>query len=237
MARALFVKICGVTTEEDALLVAAMGADAVGMVFAASSRRITAGVARDIVRRLPPEVLSVGVFRDESRERVVETANTIGLRVVQLHGHESAEDTRWVAERVPNVIRAFSIADPSLEQSRLAEFGSVALLIDSPMPGSGEAFDWESLDQLSLRRPFLLAGGLEPTNVAAAVETVRPWGVDVSSGVEARPGVKDPVKVQRFIANARHAHAVLHQDDDDGEPESPYDWSHDWSTDWSSERS
>jgi phosphoribosylanthranilate isomerase len=224
-ASSLFVKICGITTEGDALLAAALGADAVGLVFAASSRRVTSGRARDIVRLLPPYVLSVGVFRNESRERVVETANTIGLRVVQLHGHENPEDTRWVAERVPNVIRAFSIGDPALAPARLAEYGPVQVLIDSPLPGSGEPFDWELLDRLRIGRGFVLAGGLTADNVALAVQTVRPWGVDVSSGVEARPGTKDPVKVRQFIANARVAHA-LQADHDEGRPAAPYDWSH-----------
>lgn len=227
MASSLFVKICGITTEADALLAAAMGADAVGMVFAASSRRVTTGVARDIVRRLPPEVLTVGVFRNESRERVVEIANSIGLRVVQLHGHESPEDTRWVAERVPNVIRAFSVQDPALERRRLAEYGPVRLLVDSPLPGSGEVFDWQLLGELSAERGFILAGGLTPDNVGHAVASVEPWGVDVSSGVEASPGVKDPVKVQRFIAHARAAHASLHADDDPDAPDAVYDWSED----------
>ncbi len=199
----MFVKICGVTTEDDALLAAGLGADAIGMIFATSSRRISSGTARDIVRRLPPEVLTVGVFRNESKERVVEIANKVGLRAVQLHGHESAEDTRWVAERVPTVFRAFSAADPALD--RLSAFGDVRLLIDSPEPGSGEAFDWRTLEDRDIDRPFLLAGGLHPDNVAEAIALVRPWGVDVATGVEARPGIKDPSKVQRFIAAARAA--------------------------------
>lgn len=199
----MFVKICGITSPDDALLAAGLGADAVGMIFAASSRRITAGRARDIVRRLPPDIVTVGVFRNERRERVVEIANTIGLRAVQLHGHESPEDTRWVAERVPAVIRAFSAHDPAL--GRLADYGPVRPLVDSPQPGSGETFDWTRMDELSLDRPIILAGGLDPTNVVEAIETVRPWGVDVASGVEARPGHKDPVKVRKFIANARSA--------------------------------
>lgn len=199
----VFVKICGITTPDDALLAAGLGADAVGMIFAASSRRITSGRARDIVRRLPPDIVTVGVFRNERRERVVEIANTIGLRAVQLHGHESPEDTKWVAERVPAVIRAFSAHDPALE--RLADYGAVRPLVDSPQPGSGETFDWSRMQELTLDRPIILAGGLDPTNVIEAIETVRPWGVDVASGVEDRPGHKDPVKVRRFIANARKA--------------------------------
>lgn len=197
----MFVKICGITTEDDGLLAAGLGADAIGLVFAESSRRITPGRARDVVRRVPPEVLSVGVFRNESRERVVETANTVGLRAVQLHGHESAEDTVWIAERVPAVIKAFSAADPSLH--RYEDYGDVQLLIDSPVPGSGKTFDWTTLCDAGIERPFLLAGGLTPENAKQAIDTVNPWGLDVSSGVEARPGLKDPVKVQRFIAVAK----------------------------------
>lgn len=201
--RGVFVKICGITDPEDALLAAGLGADAVGLVFAASPRRVGTGAARDIIRRLPPEILAVGVFRNERRERVVELANTIGLRAVQLHGHESPEDTRWVAERVPAVIRAFSVRDPALVSG--ADYGPHRLLIDSPSPGSGQVFDWSAVDRVADGRPFILAGGLDPDNVADAVDLVEPWGVDVSSGVEASPGRKDPAKVRKFIQAARRA--------------------------------
>ncbi len=209
----MFVKICGLANEDDALLAAALGADAVGLVFAPSSRQVSSAVARDIVRRLPPEILTVGVFRNESRSRVVELANRIGLRTVQLHGQESPEDTRWIAERVPSVIRAFSITDPALRH--LDEFGSVDVLVDGSDPGSGNTFDWSALLGLALDRPIILAGGLDPDNVAEAIATVRPWGVDVSTGVEAGPGHKDPVKVRRFIANARAAFAALPEPPDE----------------------
>lgn len=199
----MFVKICGVTTVDDALLAAGLGADAVGMVFAASTRRISQGEARDIVRRLPSEVIPVGVFRDESRERVAQAANSIGLRAVQLHGHESPEDTRWLAERVPIVIRAFAATDPAL--AHLDDYGRCWLLVDSATPGSGQVFDWAVLDDAPPSRPYILAGGLHPGNVADAVATVGPWGIDVSSGVEASPGHKDPAKVRLFLAAARAA--------------------------------
>ena len=203
----MFVKICGITTAEDALLAAGLGADAIGMVFAASSRRINSEEARDIVRRLPPEVLSVGVFRNESPQRVVDTANTIGLRAVQLHGNESPEDTRWIGERVPAVIKAFSIKDPMLVSG--ADYGPHRLLVDSPMPGSGEVFDWAEIEQACGDKPFILAGGLNPENVAEAIELVGPWGVDVATGVEATPGRKDPSKVRRFLAAARAANPAV----------------------------
>ncbi len=199
----MFVKICGITNVEDALLAAGLGADAVGMIFAASSRRITQGEARDIVRRLPAEIVSVGVFRNESKERVAEIANSIGLRAVQLHGNESPADTRWVAARVPMVIKAFSATDPAL--ARAEEYGAHRLLIDSATPGSGQVFDWAVLERAPLNRPFVLAGGLHPGNVADAILAVNPWGIDVASGVEASPGRTDPAKVRHFIANARAA--------------------------------
>lgn len=221
----MFVKICGVTTVEDALLAAGLGADAVGMIFAASARRITSADARDIARRLPPDVLSVGVFRNERRERVAEIANTLGLRAVQLHGQESPADTTWVAQRVPIVIKAFAATDPALAE--VGAFGPVRLLIDSTTPGSGQVFDWAVLEEVPLNRSFILAGGLDPSNVADAVRTVRPWGVDVASGVETSPGRKDPAKVRQFIAAARSVpdrpRAKLDLDID----ERPFNWEED----------
>ena len=205
--KAVFVKICGVTTVDDALLAAGLGADAVGLNFAASPRRIEFDVARDVVARLPPDVAAVGVFRNQSREEVVETAGRLGLSVVQLHGRETPADCRWVAERIPSVIRAFAVADPALTGG--ADFGPHRLLIDSPEPGSGQVFDWSNLEHVLGGRPFILAGGLNPENVADAIGVARPWGVDVASGVESAPGRKDPTKVRRFIANARRAAADL----------------------------
>ena len=217
----MFVKICGITNEDDALLAAALGADAVGFVFSASSRRISTSMAREITRRLPPEIITVGVFRDERRERVVEAANTAGLRAVQLHGSETPEDCQWIRERVPTTIRAFAAGSPGLD--RLGEYGADLTLIDSATPGSGQVFDWAVLDGAPVGRSFILAGGLTPQNVADAVATVRPWGVDVSSGVESSPGHKDPVKLREFIRAAR---SVPSSDVDD-EGVRPYDWQED----------
>ncbi len=198
----IFVKICGITNADDALLAAGMGADAIGMIFAASSRRVTRGRAQDIVRRLPADVFTVGVFRDESRERVVEVANTIGLKAVQLHGYETPEDTNWIAERVHGgVIRALPITSPMLDH--IDDFGPVRLLIDAPSPGSGETFDWDLLDTVPAHKDYILAGGLTPDNVIEAIHQARPWGVDVASGVEDRPGMKDTSKILRFIKNAK----------------------------------
>ena len=203
----MFVKICGVTTVDDALLAAGLGADAIGLNFAASPRRIEIETAGEIVRRLPPDVMAVGVFRNQERTEVVETAEAAGIRVVQLHGDESPEDCRWVADRVQGVIRAFGIADPGLTSG--ADYGPHRLLIDSPRPGSGQVFDWSNLELVLGGRPFILAGGLTPDNVADAIDVARPWGVDVASGVETTPGHKDPTRLRRFIANARRAAATF----------------------------
>ncbi len=205
----VFVKICGITSVEDALLAAGLGADAVGMIFAPSKRQVTAALARDVVRRLPPEIISVGVFRDERPERVAELANQIGLRVVQLHGRESPTETQWLARRVPGVIKAFSMSDPGLDD--VLAYGGVRPMVDGPAPGSGLPVDWHALAERRIDRPYLLAGGLDPDNVAEAIRIVRPWGVDVASGVEAAPGRKDPTKLRHFITNARAA-----APDDDG---------------------
>ena len=223
----MFVKICGITNAEDALLAAGLGADAVGMIFAASPRRITSAEARDIVYRLPPEVLSVGVFRNETVARVAETANKLGLRAVQLHGAETPEDTRWLAARVPVVIKAFAATDPAL--LRASDYGAHRLLIDSATPGSGRVFDWAVLEEAPLNKPFILAGGLDPANVADAVRAVQPWGVDVASGVEASPGKKDPAKVRRFIAAARAASTDRQTDDIDidDDDDRPFNWEED----------
>lgn len=201
------MKICGVTTVDDALLAAGLGADAIGLNFADSPRRIPLATAQEIMRRLPPDVMAVAVFRNQTREHVVETAHGLGIGVVQLHGEETPEDCRWVAERVEGLIRAFGITDPALTAGD--DYGPYRLLIDSPRPGSGQVFDWSNLELVLGGRPFILAGGLSPDNVADAIDVARPWGVDVASGVESEPGRKDPTKVRRFITNARRAAADL----------------------------
>jgi phosphoribosylanthranilate isomerase len=215
----MFVKICGITSEEDALLAVAMGADAVGFVFAPSSRQIAPSIAGDIAKRLPPEVLTVGVFRDELPPRVVEIVHAAGLRAAQLHGHETADDTRWVRERLSLVIKAFPGGDPALD--RAGQFGADAILIDSATPGSGEMFDWSLAEGAPIGKRVILAGGLTPDNVGDAITRVKPWGVDVSSGVESSPGHKDARLVRDFIRNARAAAPKGYRGDED---DRPFDW-------------
>ena len=201
----MFVKICGITNEEDALLAVAMGADAVGFVFASGSpRQIAVNQARDIARRLPPEVMTVGVFRDEASQRVVEMVNAAGLHGVQLHGHETPAEGRWIRQRVQFLVQAFAAGDRMLD--RVDEYTAAdAIMIDSAAPGSGQVFDWVLAEGLPLTRRVILAGGLTPDNVGDAVGRVRPWGVDVSTGVEREPGRKDAGKVMRFINEAKDA--------------------------------
>jgi phosphoribosylanthranilate isomerase len=218
----MFVKICGITSEEDALLAIAMGADAVGFVFAPSSRQVSAGLVRDIVRRLPPEVLTVGVFRDESPQRVVDVVNQIGLRAAQLHGHETVEQTRLVRSKISFVIKGFPAGDPALD--RADDFGADAILIDSHAPGSGEMFDWSLAEGAPINRRVILAGGLTPDNVTEAIERVKPWGVDVSTGVENGPGRKDARLVRDFVRNAKAAAPRRYRGDED---ERPFDWQED----------
>jgi len=199
----LFVKICGITSEADALLAVGMGASAVGFIFAPSPRQMAPAAVADIVKRLPHETVTVGVFRDELPRRVVEIAGQIGLRAVQLHGFESAEDTRWVGERVHWTIKAFPAGHRNIE--RFSEYGAQTLLVDGPNPGSGELFDWRLAEGVVDPTRLLVSGGLRPDNVAGAVAHLHPWGVDVASGVEASPGVKDPGKVRDFVLAAREA--------------------------------
>src|SRR5947208_16057970 len=199
----MFVKICGTTTEEDALLAVAMGADAVGFIFAPSRCQVSPTLVRDIVRRLPPEVLTVGVFRNELAERVVEVVTASGLRGAQLHGRETPEQAHFVKERVPVLFQAFVAGDPNIRRAR--DYGAHAVLLDSPSPGSGEVFDWRLADGVPDGVRLLMAGGLTPANVVEAIAQARPWGVDAVSGIEASPGHKDPIKVREFIANAKRA--------------------------------
>ena len=217
-ACAVFVKVCGTTSEEDALLSVAMGADAVGFIFAPSPRQVAPQVVAGIVRRLPAEILTVGVFRNESPGRVVEIVNRVGLRAAQLHGHETPEHAHWIRKRVPFLIKAFVAGDPSIRQAQ--DFAADAVMIDSPKPGSGQVFDWSLADGLPDGLRLVLAGGLNADNVGEAIARVRPWGVDAVTGVEASPGRKDPRKVRTFVAAARAAAPPDHEGDDD----MPYDW-------------
>jgi phosphoribosylanthranilate isomerase len=206
------------TNEEDALLAVALGADAVGFIFAPSIRRISPVVAQDIAKRLPPDIQTFGVFRDEAPQRVIDVVAFAGLKAAQLHGRETPDQARAVRRRLPFVMQAFAAADPAI--ARAHEYGVDAVLLDSPTPGSGRVFDWALAGEAPSGLPVMIAGGLTADNVGEAIAIARPWGVDVCSGVEKEPGYKDPVKLRSFIAAAKAAEAPPYQ----GAGRAPYDW-------------
>jgi phosphoribosylanthranilate isomerase len=235
----VIVKICGLTTEADALLAVGLGADALGFIMAPSPRQVSVSTVADIVKRLPQGVMTVGVFRDESPQRVTQIANHIGLAAVQLHGHETPSQTRWVGERVATCIKAFSAGDPAI--GRFDEFGADYLLVDGASPGSGEVFDWRLAEGVVDPSRLIVSGGLTPDNVGQAIAHLHPFGVDVATGVESEPGRKDPKLVGAFVTAARAAAVdVLAArglapvgDDDEEQPgmpgagvtgDAPYDW-------------
>ncbi|MGA2521587.1 MAG: phosphoribosylanthranilate isomerase [Acidimicrobiales bacterium] len=226
----MLVKICGITSEPDALLAVGLGADAVGFVFAPSPRQVAAQAVRRIIERVPPEILTVGVFRNEAPGRVVDIVNSIGLRAAQLHGDESPADTRFVAERVPITIKAFPAGHPNI--ARIDEYGVEVVLVDAQSPGSGEVFDWRLAEGVVDPARLIVSGGLHAGNVGDAINHLHPFGVDVSSGVESTPGQKDPRKMREFVAAARRAageavdgDGLEDEVDDDGE--APFDWQED----------
>lgn len=204
----LWIKICGVTSAEDALLVEASGADAVGLNFSrASPRYLNATDAAEIVRALHGSLEVVGVFVDSSPGEIRDVARLVGLHSVQLHGHESAEFLEEVRSLIP-AYKALRIGDAAdVAEARL--YGGERILMDAKvkgaMGGTGHAFDWSLLGGLSAERQLILAGGLRPDNVAEAVRRVRPYGIDTASGVEDAPGRKNPEKVAAFVEAARRA--------------------------------
>jgi phosphoribosylanthranilate isomerase len=197
----MFLKICGLTNEADAAHAAAAGATALGVIFAPSSPRcVSADRARDIVEAVPAEVPVVGVFVNAEVEEIVAVVAHSGIRIVQLHGDEP--ESYAAAFKMP-LLRAAGV-DVSIDA-----WPTATLLLDTvsgaARGGTGTRVDWERATAIARRRKTVLAGGLTADNVAEAVATVRPFGVDVSSGVEVSPGRKDRDKVTRFLANAKRA--------------------------------
>ena len=197
------VKICGLTSPEDALFAAEAGADALGFVFyEGSPRHVFPETVREIVSALPPFITTVGVFVNAPPAEIREVLTLTGLDVVQLHGDEPPEESSLF----PRVIKAFRVRDVTvLEEIR--RFRASAYLLDTYDPdvpgGTGKSFNWEIAREAARFGPVILAGGLTPGNVAEAVRTARPYAVDVSSGVEAEKGKKDPEKVRLFIERAK----------------------------------
>lgn len=203
--RSVRVKICGITRPADAVAAEAAGADAIGLMFVAESPRVIGtALAREISDALGPLLTRVGVFRDAPIEQVLESAAELRLGAVQLHGSEPVEYVERVSLDVP-VIRAVSFRGQT--RAQLESEPGDALLVDGLRPGSGKAFDWAAAAGMSGMPRLILAGGLTPDNVGEGVRMLRPYGVDVSSGVEQEPGVKDQRLMAAFVARAREASA------------------------------
>ena len=203
MASALpgeFVKVCGVTTVEDARVVVEAGASALGLIFAESPRRVTVARAREIAAATDGTILRCAVFWHDDDAYVIEHLDAVDVDVVQLHGALSAELLGYLRGRDVHVVKALSIEGPEFDDFDDAHVEAV--LLDGTSPGSGVRHEWGRLKERHFAVPVVAAGGLTPANVSEVVRATGVWGVDCASGVEASPGVKDPELVRRFVANA-----------------------------------
>jgi phosphoribosylanthranilate isomerase len=200
----LRIKICGLTRIADAIAAEEAGADAIGLNFVPDTKRfITLAQATAISQAVSPLLGRVGVFRNAPLDQLLQIANAVGLSAIQLHGQESPSLVAAVARFYPVLL-----ARQSTDQQPWPD--QVTPLVDAAVAGAGQAFDWAAFaaspsHQALVGRRWLLAGGLGPSNVAAAIAMLRPWGVDVSSGVETAPGHKDPVLMQAFVTAVRSA--------------------------------
>ncbi len=204
------VKFCGITLGEDAAAAVETGADAIGFVFdPKSARAISAEAAHEIVARLPPLISTVALFRDAEPAAIEKVLARLRPAFLQFHGRESPEFCRTF--RHP-YLKAIPMSEPQdLEKWAERYSDAHALLLDShsqgAMGGTGKPFDWALISK-SVKKPLVLAGGLNPGNVARAITMARPYAVDVSSGIESAPGIKDLQHMREFIQQVRHADAT-----------------------------
>ena len=202
----LKVKICGITNLEDALTAVGLGADALGFIFAPSPRQIAPQKAHKIIRAVPPFVKTVGVFVNETPATIREVMQHCGLDLIQLHGDESPA---FCDELMPYAIKALRIKDESSLQIGQTYYGKIrALLLDTyskeKAGGTGKTFDWELAIKIKKQgTPIIISGGLAPANIVAAIHTIRPYAVDVNSGVEERPGKKSPTLIRDLMEKVR----------------------------------
>lgn len=199
------VKICGITRVEDGLAAAAAGADAIGLVFADSPRRVSPAQARVIAAVLPPFIKVVGLFVNTPAAQVREVLSQVPLDLLQFHGAEPPEDCRLYGRSYIKAIRMAPGVDVVSEAGRYSDAGGFLLDAYDPQAagGTGTTFDWTRVPR-DLGRPVILAGGLTPENVAEAIRVARPYAVDVSSGVEQVKGIKDATRIAAFIRNAQN---------------------------------
>ncbi len=212
--RSVRVKICGIRTPEDALTAAAAGADAIGVILTPARRQVTVNGAREIVAALPPFVTPVGVFVDASPDDVEAVARHLRLGAVQLHGDESPDACATLRDRGITVIKAVRVDDRLDRRLVVARYPAAsAILLDTRVEGvhggTGVTFPWDVAAGLSRDVRLIVAGGLTPENVTRALDTLDPYGVDVTSGVEA-DGRKDPEKVRAFVERVREWERTRH---------------------------
>ena len=199
------IKICGITNIEDAILAIDLGADALGFMFYEQSRRyIRPSEARYIISQLPPFITTVGVFVDQSLDEINNIKEKAGFDTIQLHGDESAELCEKLGGRTIKTIR---VRD-SINSMEVERYPTHAILFDTYSSkgygGTGESFSWEILKDLNTSKKLILSGGLGPENVSEAIQIVKPYAVDVSSGVEESYGKKSPEKLKKFIETVRN---------------------------------
>lgn len=204
VGRRVRVKVCGVTRPDDARLIEALGADAIGVIFAPGSRRrVDLEQAAEVVAPLGPFIARVGVFVEPALADVEDAVARLRLHAVQIHGAVDARVAAALRGRAA-LVRAVAWT-PALDLDELVGSPADALLIDGPRAGSGEPFAWDRADALRALPRWILAGGLDPENVERAIVRLRPYAVDVASGVESAPGVKDPLRLAAFMAAVRRA--------------------------------
>lgn len=210
--RRVRVKICGTKTPEIALAAADAGADAIGLVFAPSRRRVTVGEATRIVAALPPFITPVAVFVDAPEDEVASIVHGLSINTVQLHGEEPPEMCEWLRGQGIRVIKALRVGDaldPAIvERYRAASAILLDTKVDGVLGGTGRTFDWTAARGLAERFRIVVSGGLNSENVTAALDILRPYGVDVSSGVET-DDEKDPAKIRNFVDRVRRWEASL----------------------------
>jgi phosphoribosylanthranilate isomerase len=200
------IKCCGMTRIEDALLAAELGADAIGVVLTVHSKRqVSLAQAKAIVQAMPPFVTTVALCMDDEANFVQEIIDTVRPSMLQFHGNESDE---WCKQFGQPYLKAIAMGEGAAALYQLRDHPHAAgLVLDGhglgEAGGSGKTFDW-SLMPRDVKQPLILAGGLTPANVAEAIRIARPWAVDVSSGIESAPGIKDPDKLRAFIAVVRN---------------------------------
>jgi phosphoribosylanthranilate isomerase len=202
----VYVKVCGITNTEDARTATSSGADAIGLVFAKSPRKLSVEQAREVAATLPDSILKVGVFVDEEPEEVLRIVREVGLDYAQLHGDEGPETVTFLREGGVKVMKALRVRDAD-SLAALDGYGADLVMLDAwsekARGGTGERFDWALAKSLRGRDNIVVSGGLSPENVREAISFFEPYGVDASSSLEVAPGKKDRERVRRFVSAAK----------------------------------